>query len=112
MVMSIARPIKAGKNGPKTAGNQRKASQTRLNNKMPSNGRPSSKKPNRPKRNSKNLNNGRPSSSTAATRLGSAVTIGPEVITGLGDTAEVGAVAVGAEVAVAGSGMKRETIAS
>ena len=79
MVMSIARPIKAGKIGPKTAGNPKKANRPRDNNKWPS--------------------NGRPSNSTAATRIGSAVTSDPEVITVLGDTAEVGAVAVGAEAA-------------
>ena len=107
MAMSIARPIKAGKIGPKTAGNQRKAGQPR-----PSNKRPSNKNPGQPKPNCKSPSNSRISSLTAATRLGSAVTSGPEVITGLGDTAEVGAVALDTEVAVAGSGMKREKIAS
>ena len=89
MVMSIARPIKAGKIGPKTAGNQTRDSQPRLNNKRPSQPKPKCKSP----------SNGRPSNSTAATRIGSAVTSGPEVITVLGGTAEVGAVAVGAEAA-------------
>ena len=98
MVMSIARPIKAGRNGPKTAVNQRRISQPRPNNK-----RPSQPKPNKAQ--------GRSSSnSTTATRLGSAVTSGPEVITGLGDTAEVGAVAVdteaAAEVAAVSSALK------
>jgi len=69
MVMSIARQIKAGRNGPKKAGNQRKTNCPKNNNKWPSN-------------------------STVNTRLGSAVTSGPEVITGLGGTAVVGAVAV------------------
>ena len=99
MVMSIARPIKAGKIGPKTDGNQRKASKIRLNNKRPSQPKPKCKSP----------SNGRPSNSTAATRTGSAVTSDPEVITVLGDTAEVGVVAVGAEVA-AGSRVLREMI--
>jgi hypothetical protein len=100
MVMSIARPIKAGKIGPKTAGNQRKASKARLNNKRPSQPKPKCKSP----------GNGRPSNSTAATRIGSAVTSGPEVITVLGGIAEDGAVAVGAEEAVDGSSVLREMI--
>ena len=107
MVMSIARPIKAGKIGPKKAGNQKKASKARLNNKRPS----------QPKPNSKSPSNRRHSSSTAATRIVSAVTSGPKVITRLGDTAEGGAVAVDAEAAagvevVAGSNIIREMIAS
>ena len=102
MVMSIARPIKAGKIGPKTAGNQIKASQPGLNNRRPSNGRPSSKKPNRPKRNSKNLNNGRLSSSTAATRLGSRVIKGQVVTTRHRDVPTAAEAAAEAEVGAAG----------
>ena len=107
MVMSIARPIKAGKIGPKKAGNQRKASKARLNNKRPS----------QPK--CKNPSNRRHSSSTAATRPDSAVISRPEVITRLGGAAvvvvtlaaeaEVGAARV--EVAAVRSA-QREMIAS
>ncbi len=91
MVMFIARPIKAGRNGPKKAGNQSKAGRPRLNN----------KRPNRPKPNSKGPSNRRPSSSTAVIRTGNAVINGLTVTTRPGGTAAVAAVAVGVEVAVA-----------
>ncbi len=92
MAMSIARPIKAGRNGAKKAGNQRKGSQPRLNNKRPSQAKPNCKSP----------SNGRPSSSTAATRLGSAVTSGPEVTTRHRDVPTAAEAAVEAEVGAAG----------
>ena len=101
MVMSIAIPIKAGKNGPKTAGNQRRDSQPKLNNKRPS----------QPKPKCKSLSNGRISSLTAATRLGSAVTSGPKVITGLGDTAAV-VVALAAEAEVEAAGVEVAAVSS
>ena len=109
MVMSIARPIKAGKIGPKTAGNQRKVSKARLNNKRSS----------QPKPNYKSPSNRRHSSLTAATRLDSAVISGPEVITSLEGAAvvvvipvaEAEAEAAGVEVAAVSSA-QREMIAS
>ena len=101
MVMSIARPIKAGKIGPKTAGNQIKASQPGLNNKRPSQPKPNSKGPNGPKRNSKNLINDRPISSTAATRLGSRVIKGQVVTTRHRDVPTAAEAAAEAEVGAA-----------
>ncbi len=105
MVMSIARPIKVGNNGPRTVGNQRKASQPRPNNKRPS----------QPKPNSKGPSNKRHSSSTAATRPDSRVIKGLAVTTSHGNVltaaeaaaeAEVGAAEV--EVAVVGRACKEK----
>ncbi len=101
MVMSIARPIKAGKIGPKTAGNPKKANRPRDNNKWSSNGRPSSKRPNGPKRNSKGPSNRIHSSLTAATRLGSRVIKGQVVTTRHRDVPTVAEAAAEAEVAAA-----------
>ena len=91
MVMSIARPIKAGRNRPKKAGNQRKANQPRLNNKRPS----------QPKPNSKGPSNRIHSSLTAATRLGSRVIKGQVVTTRHRDVPTVAEAAAEAEVAAA-----------
>jgi hypothetical protein len=91
MEMSIARPIKAGKIGPKTAGNQIKASQPGLNNKRPS----------QPKPNSKGPSNGRPSSLTAAIRLGSRVIKGQVVTTRHRDVPTAAEAAAEAEVGAA-----------
>jgi len=99
MVMSIARPIKAGKIGPKKAGNQRKASKARLNNKRPS--QPKCKSP----------SNRRHSSSTAATRPDSAVISRPEVITRLGGAALV-VVTLAAEAEVGAAGVEVAAVSS
>jgi len=92
MVMSIARPIKAGRNGPKRAGNQRKASRPRLIN----------KRPNRPKPNSKGPSNRRPSSLTAVIRTGNAVINGLTVTTRPGGVPTAAEAAAEAEVGAAG----------
>jgi hypothetical protein len=101
MVMSIARPIKAGKIGPKKAGNQRKASKARLNNKRPS----------RPKPKCKSPSNDRVNSLTAATMLGSVVINGPEVITRLGGAAAV-VVTLAAEAEVGAAGVEVAAVRS
>ena len=108
MVMSIARPIKVGNNGPRTDGNQRKASQPRPNNNRPS----------QPKPNSKGNSNRRHSSSTAATRPDSRVIKGlaittshRDVLTAAEAAAEAEAVAAVVEVAAVNS-VLREMIAS
>ena len=101
MVMSIARPIKVGKIGPKKAGNQKKASKARLNNKRPSQAKPRCKSP----------SNRRHSSSTAVTRLGSAVISGPEVITRLGGAAVV-VVTLVAEAEVGAAGVEVAAVSS
>jgi hypothetical protein len=101
MVMSIARPIKAGKIGPKKAGNQRKASQTRLNNKRPSQPKPKCKSP----------SSGRINSLTAAIRIDSAVISGLEVITRLGGAAAV-VVTLAAEAEVGAAGVEVAAVRS
>jgi hypothetical protein len=101
MVMSIARPIKAGKIGPKKAGNQRKASQTRLNNKRPSQPKPKCKSP----------SSGRINSLTAAIRIDSAVISGLEVITRLGGAAAV-VVTLAAEAEVGAAGVEVAAVSS
>ena len=102
MVMSIAIPIKAGKNGPKKAGNRRKARQISLDNKGTS----------QPKPNSKGPSNRRQIDSTAATRLDSRVIKGLEVTTSHRDILAAAEAAEEAEVveavaeAVVGSSVK------
>lgn len=72
--------------------------------------RGNNKRPSQPK--CKSPSNGRINSLTAAIRLDSAVTSGPEVIIGLGDTAEVDTVAEAEAKAAAVSSVLREMIAS
>ena len=91
MAMSIARPIKAGRTGPKKAGNQRKANRPGLNN----------KRPGQPKPNSKGPSNRIHSSLTAATRPGSRVIKGHAVTTRHRDVPTAAEAAAEAEVGAA-----------